>query len=63
MANLLVVMAIAAMVIPDGNAADAGGKGGHRNKTNFIYSEKDNEEHPEGNNTSKLLVEGGMFID
>lgn len=34
----------------------------HHDKTNFINSDQDTE-HPESNNNSNMMVEGGLYID
>lgn len=31
-----------------------------KNKTNFIYSDQDGE-HPDWNNTEKVMIQGGMY--
>lgn len=34
--------------------------GSHKNKTNFVYGESASE-HPDLNNSTKLMVEGGLY--
>ena len=64
--SLLLIMASTAIILPCAHCTD--NATAHlqpqqrRNKTNFIYSDA-SIEHPEFNNDSKVMIEGGLYTN